>query len=161
MRFIYAPEGVEKRVWEFEPGKIMSPEGEAIERHTGMLFDEWQEKVQQGSMAAIHALLYVLLKREKPTLKYDQVQFSFSEIDWDYSDAEAWDAIDAAEAIVAGGEELTPGQAVAYEQLVKNFGKRPVAEDDAPVAPVDEQVPPAPKEVDLSKPYALSTSSTS
>lgn len=81
MRFIYKPEGAEPREWDYNPDKFMNAEAEEIERRTGMTFGEWSEAVMKTSVRAIHGLLYVLLKRETPTLKWDQVVFSMSEID--------------------------------------------------------------------------------
>lgn len=81
MQFNYQPEGTETpRTWEYDPHKLMSPEAEAIERLTDMTFGEWQVAVQRDSIRALHALLFVLLRRDDKTLKYDQVQFSMSEV---------------------------------------------------------------------------------
>jgi hypothetical protein len=81
VKFIYKPEGAKPREWPFDPAKLMSPEIEAIERHTGFTFQGWAEAIGNGSFIAIHGLLYVMLKREAPTLRWDDVQFSASEID--------------------------------------------------------------------------------
>ena len=48
MYFVYKPEGVEPTRWKFEPSKLMSPEVEAIEDHTGMAFKQWFEAFEQG-----------------------------------------------------------------------------------------------------------------
>ena len=78
--FVYQPEGAEPRRWPFDPTKLMSPEAEAIEDHTGMPFGKWNEALRDGSFKAIHGLLFVLLKREIPTLKWDEVQFCLDDI---------------------------------------------------------------------------------
>lgn len=81
MQFTYRPEGVdEPLVWDYDPDKIMNAEAEAIERRTGMEFAVWSEKLLSGSITATHGLLWVLLKRENPTLKYDQVVFATGEV---------------------------------------------------------------------------------
>lgn len=101
MQFVYTPEGGERLAWPFDPMKLTSPEAMAIEKLTGMAFgSEWIESVQKGSMIAIHALLFVLLKRQRPQLKPDQVVFAFDEVglevDEDDEAALAADAEDGA-----------------------------------------------------------------
>jgi hypothetical protein len=96
MKFVYAPEGAEPKKWDYNPNRMMSPEAEAIERHTGMTFGEFLQKCGQGSFLAIHGLLYVMLKREYPTLKFDEVQFCLDDVDFepDDDDPEPEDAAD-------------------------------------------------------------------
>lgn len=91
MKFVYKPVGSDESVhrsWDFEPNKIMSPEAIAIEKLTGMTFGQWIDAFGKGSMTAIHAYLYVMLKRETPILKPSDVSFSFDDFDFDLSDAE-------------------------------------------------------------------------
>lgn len=93
MRFSYTPEGADKRTWDFKPGKLMSVEAEVIERLTGLTYKQFTESLGETSITATHALLYVLLKRSDPTLKYDQVQFCIDEIEFDLDDDETAAAI--------------------------------------------------------------------
>lgn len=88
MKFVYKPEGLPPKEWEFEPAKLMSPECIAIEKLTGLTFSEWAESVKKGSVRSMHAYLWVLLKRESPTLQPKEVQFSPSEVDFEPSDDE-------------------------------------------------------------------------
>ena len=88
MKFVYKPEGLAAKEWEFEPAKLMSPEAIAIEKLTGLTLQEWQEAVKRGSIQCMHAYLWVLLKRDNPTLTPKQVQFSSSEVDFEPSDDE-------------------------------------------------------------------------
>ena len=55
--------------------RLLSPEAEAIERHTGWTFEEWQAQLGRGSMLAHHGLLFVLLKRSRPTLRGTRSSF--------------------------------------------------------------------------------------
>ena len=96
MLFVYSPEGADPKKWPFDPSKLMSPEAETIERHTGMTFAEWGASVPKGSMLALHGLLYVLLKRSDPTLKWDSVQFCLAEIDFELEPEDEEDDEDAA-----------------------------------------------------------------
>lgn len=88
MQFIYKPEGADPKTWEFKPTKMLSVEAEAIEDVTGWTYTEFGEKFMAGSTKAYHALLWVLLRRSTPGLKYDAVQFAMDEISIDYSDEE-------------------------------------------------------------------------
>lgn len=88
MKFVYKPEGLEPKEWEFEPNKLMSPECIAIEKLTGLTFTEWAAAVKRGSVQCVHAYLWVMLKRENPTLTPKQVQFSLEEYDFEPSDDE-------------------------------------------------------------------------
>lgn len=86
--FVYQPEGAEPREWAWAPLKMPSPDAELIEQLSGMLFSEWIEAVAAGSMKARHALLFVLLRKEQPGLKYDEVHFAYGETSWRLSDDE-------------------------------------------------------------------------
>ena len=89
MKFIYKPEGADPRSWDFDPSKMLSAEMIAIERLTGFTWEEWIDACSRGSMLAVHALLYVLLKRSAPQLKPDEVQFTLDEIDMQPDDVPA------------------------------------------------------------------------
>lgn len=106
MKFVYTANGAEPKSWDFDPAKLMNVEAEAIERITGWPYGEFVERIGQTSMTAIRALLYVYLKRETPTLKPDQVQFSLSNIDLQLDDDEIQAAIDGL-ATKAAESELT------------------------------------------------------
>lgn len=88
MRLVYAPEGAEPQSWVFDPNKIMSPEAEAIERATGWTFAEFGQQFLKGSTTARHALLWIMLRRKTPGIKYDEVQFSMAEVDVVFDDDE-------------------------------------------------------------------------
>jgi hypothetical protein len=88
MQFRYTPEGADTMVFEYDPKKLLSPEAEKVETLTGWSYAEFGQQLLTGSMKAYHALLYVFLKRSDPTLKYDQVVFSFGEIDLAFDDQE-------------------------------------------------------------------------
>ena len=96
VKLTYAPEGVDPKAFEFEFERLLTPEVIAVEKLTGMTFGQWRQAVYDESMIAVHALLWVLLKRETPTLKPDQVQFAMADVvfDVDLSDAEAREVIE-------------------------------------------------------------------
>jgi len=85
VKIIYTPEGCEPREWDFEPKRLLNVEAELIEDVTGWTFDEFGANFLKGSTKARHAALWVMLKRETPTLKYAQVQFSLGELDVEFT----------------------------------------------------------------------------
>jgi hypothetical protein len=112
-QFVYKPEGATPKKWDFDPSKLMSPEAIAIERLTGMTFGEWQDALSRGSMLALQALLYVLLKRETPTLKFDDVQFCNDDVDVELTDEEAAEEVRDLEA----KESLTDQEQAVLDAL--------------------------------------------
>lgn len=80
-RLIYKPEGADPKSWEFSPDRLLSPEVMLIERQTGLTFAEWADALGRGSITALHAALWVLLRRDVPDLDPEAVQFSMSDID--------------------------------------------------------------------------------
>jgi hypothetical protein len=141
MIVVYKPEGATPREWKFEPTRLMSPEVESLERLTGMTFGNWMTAVTDGSFTAIHGLLYVMLKRSNPTLKWDEVQFCLDDIDFKW-EAEEAKAMFKALADKAGTEPLNEEEVIIYDRLqAEGFGEEeeaPKASSDAPVEPQDE-----------------------
>lgn len=114
MKFVYTPEGLDPKKWEFDPGRLMSPECMAIEKLTGQSLSAWQRSFLSDSITAQHAYLWVMLKRENPTLTPDQVQFMPSEITVEWDDDEARAIRDALEAKSRTAElELAEHQVLA------------------------------------------------
>lgn len=120
MKFTYKPEGTEPeqwKVWVFDPKKLMNVEAEAIEKVTGLTFPDWHNAVLEESTAAIHGLLWVLLKRETPTLTYDQIAFAYDDYELDLDDSQKAGIVAEIEAQVARGEPLTP----EAEELLESY----------------------------------------
>jgi hypothetical protein len=89
MFLVYKPEGSdEPKRWRYNPRKIMSVERENIERLTGRNWSEFAKDVVQGSSVCRRALLYTFQKREHPTLKFDDVDFAWDELELAYSKGE-------------------------------------------------------------------------
>lgn len=106
MFLVYQPDGSDEPTrWPYNPRKLMSAEREAIERRTGMTFAEFTAAVLKGSSVARRALLWVMLKRDHPTLKYDTVDFAWDELKLEYSKQE-------------------------YDQLIENAGDAPQLSGD-------------------------------
>lgn len=119
MKFVYTPEGAKPKSWDFKPEKLMNVECEAIERRTGFAFGDFVDAIGKGSMLAIHGLLWVLLKRENPTLAWDAVQFCLDEIDFEAEDGERAEARTLLEE-KAAGEGLSELEQLTLDQLIND-----------------------------------------
>lgn len=87
--FVYAPEGAEPRRWRYAPEKLLSVEAEEIERRSGMPFGLWMTTMPMGSMVALRAFVYVMLRRETPGIDFESVQFAFDDVDFEEADEAA------------------------------------------------------------------------
>lgn len=88
MIVIYSPDEGEQQRWLFSPRTLMAVEAEAIERVTGLTFMEFGQALVRGSMAALRALVWVLLKRQEPTLKFADVDFPIGAVTTELDDDE-------------------------------------------------------------------------
>jgi hypothetical protein len=59
-----------------------------LERFTGKNFTEFSQDVLKGNSKCRRALLYLYLKREHPTLKFDDVDFAWEELELEHSKGE-------------------------------------------------------------------------
>lgn len=89
MIIIYAPEGGERRTWNLKEVRFMSSEAETVERSTGLEWQEAKARVIKGSMLALRAIVWVLVKRDQPALRYTQFDPAEDEIGVDF-DTEEW-----------------------------------------------------------------------
>lgn len=83
----FRPEAGVPLAFTFKPNRLVSAEMEAIEDLTDWTYVEFGEKFLAGSMKAYRAALWVLLKREHPTLKARDLSFTAEEVSVAY-DAE-------------------------------------------------------------------------
>jgi hypothetical protein len=65
---------------EFKPNKMMSTEAEAIEGVTSMTFVQWGQALLNGNALCGRALVWVLLKRQNPNLRFKHVDFPIDEL---------------------------------------------------------------------------------
>lgn len=84
----YTPADGEKKEWRFEPRKLMSPEAEAIEKVTRWTFQEFSSKFLAGSMLAYRAVVWIMLKRENPPLRFDDVSICLDDVWVSFDDQE-------------------------------------------------------------------------
>ncbi|MBP9918713.1 MAG: hypothetical protein KBF43_09020 [Dermatophilaceae bacterium] len=132
MRLTYQPEGVDARSWDFTFGGLFSHEAEAMERQTGLSIQQLGTLLRQGSALAVHALLWVLMRRDadKRTLKFDELQFRLGEVTLDLDDEEKRRALEQIDDQIAAGEDVDADLLAARDELAKQLDVDP--KDPAP-----------------------------
>jgi hypothetical protein len=86
MYLVYQPEGSEEPTrFRYNPKKLMSAEREMLERKTGKDFSDFTTAVLSGNSLCRRALLYMFLKRQHPSVKWDDVDFAWDELKLEYS----------------------------------------------------------------------------
>jgi hypothetical protein len=128
MQFVYKPEGVEPKSWEFKPERMLSAECIEIEKRTGWDYSDWLERFKRANMGAIQAYLYVMLRREEHGLKYDDVSFCLEEVAFEPSPEELSDARARLEE-KRDAEGLTDSEASTLAQLVADDVPLPAPKD--------------------------------
>jgi hypothetical protein len=92
----YTPDDADPQTFEFYLGKLRTMEAEAIEKHTGLNYgSDYKQALLMGNVRARRALLWTLLRRQHPTLKYADVDFADDELVIEY-DTDEWADIRAA-----------------------------------------------------------------
>ncbi|MEV0112356.1 hypothetical protein AB0H77_03730 [Streptomyces sp. NPDC050844] len=121
MYLVYTPEGEEEpKRWKYHPKKLMTPEREDIERRTGYDFAEFTTRVLKGNSLCRRALLYVFLRREHPKTRYEDVQFTWDELDLAYSKGELLE-MRAEMAEKLHGDELAAALEKMDEEIAEAF----------------------------------------
>jgi hypothetical protein len=86
---VYEPDGAEEpQRFQYKPQKLMSAEREALERRSRLDFADFTKGVLNGNAVCRRALLWVMLKRQHPTTKYEDVDFAWDELRLEYSKQE-------------------------------------------------------------------------
>lgn len=126
MYLIYQPEGSsEPKRWKYNPRKMMSVERETIERLTSRNWSEFVQDVVKGSSLCRRALLFILLKREHPTTKFDDVDFAWDELKLEYSKGELIQIREAASEAATGDQ-----RAAVLAKLDEQIAEAPEDPDD-------------------------------
>lgn len=77
----YHPAGsAEPTRWRYDPRKLMSVEREKCESLTGLDFSDFTKHVVNGNSRCRRALLFIMLKRDHPTTKFEDVDFAWDEL---------------------------------------------------------------------------------
>lgn len=94
----YTPADGEAREWEFDSRRVRASHAERVERRYGGSWAKWSAEVQQGSARARRLLLWHLLCRDHPTLRWeDTPDYYFGELEISYSSTELQELITQAE----------------------------------------------------------------
>lgn len=80
----YRPEGDPAQRWSFDPKQVISGEAEAIEKRSESTWDEFQKAILSGSIRARRVLLWHLLKKTHPPLRFDDVSFRAGEVEVEF-----------------------------------------------------------------------------
>lgn len=129
MQFTYKPEGADPKSWEFRPERMLSPECIEIEKRTGWDYSEWLDRFKRANMQAIQAYLFVMLKREFHTLRFeDMPEFCIDDISFEPSADELSDVRATLEE-KRDGEGLTESEASTLAKLVADGIELPAPKD--------------------------------
>lgn len=79
MILTYTPDDGNAVKWVFRPDDMLDRESEEIERRTDWTWPEFLEKLQKQSTLARRVLLWVLLRRQHPTLRFEDLSFRQSQ----------------------------------------------------------------------------------
>jgi hypothetical protein len=89
MYLVYQPDGSDEPMrWHYNPRRIMSAERERIEKITGRDWSDFTQAVMKGNSLCRRALLFVFLKREHPTTRFEDVDFAWEELRLEHSRGE-------------------------------------------------------------------------
>lgn len=136
MYLVYQPEGSdEPQRFKYHPQKLMSAEREMLERRTARDFSDFTKAVINGNSAARRALLFMYLKREHPTTKYEDVDFAWDELTLEYSKGEYLqmreDAVENlhGDQLAAALQQIDAEIETAYDDVeAEGKARRPIAE---------------------------------
>lgn len=91
MLITYAPDEGDKQEWQFKGRTLMATEAEAIEKVTGIDWGEFSGRLMAGSPTAKRGLLWALLKREEPTLRFSACDFPIGSVEVELDEEEKAD----------------------------------------------------------------------
>ena len=74
--------------WEISPDDILNVEAIAIKKKTGLDFKPWLEAMAAFDTEALTAFVWIAKKRQDPTMRYEDVTFPLSSIDFEMTDEE-------------------------------------------------------------------------
>jgi hypothetical protein len=110
MKVVYRPSDTDEHVWDLDPKRFMAGEREIAERLSGKRYIEWLDDVERGGALSRRVLLWLLLKREHPSLKFSDVDFGWGELELSYTRAEL---VQVRARLAEAGVEEVNGQPLA------------------------------------------------
>ncbi len=97
---IHVGQGDDRKTYDCDFDKLLNVEFIAIERVTGLTLIGIAQGLMDASAVAVTALVWVMRKRQEPTLRFDQVEFAMADVELENLDDE--------EAEQAAPKEATP-----------------------------------------------------
>lgn len=137
MKIIFSPKDGDRREFVFRAGELMSDEAELLEECGGnswATYEEFGRRFVAGSVRAMRAALWIMLRREQPRLRLADVTFRVDEMDLDYEDDEIVRLRDFYE----NDDELSDEQRAELLAAIDNGG---VVDTEVPPAPVGKGEP--------------------
>ncbi|MEU8531596.1 hypothetical protein [Streptomyces parvulus] len=122
MKVTYSPEDGEEQVFDYNPNKLMSAEREALEKRTGLAFQAFAMGVLRGNALCRRALLHVLLKRQHPTIAFDDVDFRWDELKVEMTKGEITLAVERLRE-KNGDDDMAEAMLKEYETAPEDEGK--------------------------------------
>lgn len=122
MKVTYSPEDGDEQVFDYNPNKLLSAEREALEKRTGRAFREFAQGVLKGDALCRRALLHVLLKRQHPTIAFDDVDFCWDELTIEMTKGEITLAVEKLRE-KNGDEDIIEGMLKGYDEAPDDEGK--------------------------------------
>ena len=105
----YRPDDQDEQEWWLDLDDMGDAEAEIIESRSGWDWDEWKVHLLKGSTRARRALLWTLLKRRHPSLRYDDVHSSRKSFEIEFDAQELGK-------MIAGFEEQATRRALSDEE---------------------------------------------
>ncbi|MFF0510954.1 hypothetical protein [Streptomyces sp. NPDC004250] len=122
MKVTYTPEDGDEQVFDYNPNTLLSAEREALERRTGRAFKEFAMGVLKGDSLCRRALLHVLLKRQHPTINFDDVDFCWDELTIEMTKGEIDLAVERLRE-KNGDDAMIEAMLKGYEEAPESQGK--------------------------------------
>jgi hypothetical protein len=111
MQLTYTPEGGDEQTFDFHVDRLMSFEAEALEEAGGEQWEtvhEWANKFDRGSMRAIRAALWIMLRRQQPALRFSDLVVRVDELKVEEDPEPETPGKDGPDASVTGSPSPTP-----------------------------------------------------
>lgn len=86
MKLVWAPEGGERREWEFTPRLLRTVDAEAIEDVGGARWEDletFEALFRKGNRRALRAALWIVRRRDEPSLAFDSLDLRADEVRYD------------------------------------------------------------------------------
>lgn len=123
MKVTYSPDDGDEQVFDYNPNKLLSAEREALEKRTGKSFQDFAMGVLRGNALCRRALLHVLLKRQHPTIAFDDVDFCWDELTVEMTKGEITLAVERLREKNGDDNELAEAMLRDYDGAPEDEGK--------------------------------------